>query len=212
MPDETTAALQALMQQVTKLTETVTDQASRLDDLHSFNTRILDEKKDMQRKLEAQPPKKTIIDIVKEEEHERKMRAANFEKDAKGEWHLKGHRPKHSISRADARDPAKYREAKAAAEADGATLIVLDQSNGDPTFRNTAKGEIVQSKTFTFDDTHERIRYIRADMETGKGLIQRRMMAEKEGYRIQTFRTPDDLPAHARTKFDLMERAANAES
>jgi hypothetical protein len=49
-------------------------------------------------------------------------------------------------------------------------------------------------------------------METGKGLIQRRMAAEKDGFQIRTFRTPDDLPAHARTKFELMERAANAES
>lgn len=91
-------------------------------------------------------------------------------------------------------------------------MTVLDQSDGDPTIRNTIKNDVVQSKTFTFDDDHERIRYIRADMETGKGLIQRRMAAEKEGYRIQTFRTPDDLSAHARTKFDLMEKAANAES
>ena len=210
MKDDTASALQALMQQVTKLTDTVTDQAKRLDDLHSFNTRILDEKKDIQRKLDA--PKKSIVDIVSDETHDRKMRAANFEKDAKGEWHLKGRRPKHSISREDARHPAKYRDAKAAAEADGATLAVLDQNDGDPTIRNTIKNDVVQSKTFTFDDSHERIRYIRADMETGKGLIQRRIVAEKEGYRIQTFRTPDDLPAHARTKFDLMERAANAEA
>ena len=135
-----------------------------------------------------------------------------MEKDANGNWYPKGIRPKHSISREDARDPAKYRDAKAAAKADGATLAVLDQTDGDPTIRNTGKSEVIQSKTFTFDDNHERIRYIRADMETGKGLIQRRIMAEKEGYRIQTFRTPDDLPAHARTKFDLMEKAANAES
>lgn len=212
MPDDTTAALQALMQQVTKLTETVADQAKRLDHLHSFNTRILDEKKDMQRQLEAQPPKKSIVDIVKDEEYERKMRAANFEKDANGDWHLKGHRPKHSISRADARDPVKYRAAKAAADAEGATLNVIDDSDGDPTTRNTGKRDVVQTKTFTFDDTHERIRYIRADMETGKGIVHRRMQAERDGYTIKTFRTPDDLPAHARTKFELMERAANAES
>ncbi|MCA8870120.1 MAG: hypothetical protein KDA67_15815 [Rhodobacteraceae bacterium] len=69
---------------------------------------------------------------------------------------------------------------------------------------------MVQSKTFTFDDTHERVRYIRADMETGKGIVGRRMRAEQEGYTIKTFRTPDDLPPHARTKFELMENAANA--
>lgn len=210
MSNETTAAIQALIKQVETLTTTVTDQQKRMDGLYEHNSRLLDQIKDGKR--EAPTPSKSIVDIVKEEEHERKMHAANFEKDADGNWHLKGQRPKHSISRADARDPAKYREAKAAAESDGTTLIVLDDSNGDPTIRNTSKSDIVQSKTLTFDDTHERVRYIRADMETGKGLIQRRMAAENDGFQIRTFRTPDDLPAHARTKFELMERAANAES
>lgn len=210
MSDETTAALQALIKQVDTLTTTVTEQQKRMDGLYEHNSRLLDQIKDGKR--EAPTSKKSIVEILKEEEHERKMRAANFEKDANGDWYLKGHRPKHSIRREDARHPVKYRAAKAAAEADGATLTVVDQNDSDPTIRNTMKDDVVQSKTFTFDDDHERIRYIRADMETGKGLIQRRMAAEKEGYRIQTFRTPDDLPAHARTKFELMERAATAEA
>ena len=41
MPDDTTAALQALMQQVTKLTETVTAQQKRMDDLYAHNGRLL---------------------------------------------------------------------------------------------------------------------------------------------------------------------------
>ncbi|MCR9125454.1 MAG: hypothetical protein NXH82_04955 [Rhodobacteraceae bacterium] len=211
MPDDTTAALQALLQQVQTLTTTVTDQAKRLDDLHAFNTRVLDEKKDIQRQLDAQPPKKTIVDIANEEIHERKMRAANLEKDADGNWHPVGVKPKHSLTRADARDPRKYAAAKEAAAKAGATLTVIN-GNDDPTIRNTSKQDVIQSKTFTFDDTHERVRYIRADMETGTGIVGRRMRAEQEGFTIRTFRTPDDLPPHARTKFDLMERAANAES
>ena len=173
---------------------------------------MLDEKKDMQRKLETQPaPKKTLIDIVDEEIHGRKMRAANLEKDADGNWYPVGVKPKHSLTREDARDPRKYAAAKEAAAKAGATLTVIN-GNDDPTIRNTGKGNVVQSKVFTFDDTHERVRYIRADMETGKGIVSRRMQAEKDGFRTQTFRTADDLPPHARTKFDLMERAANAES
>ena len=211
MPDDTTAALQALMQQVQTLTNTVTDQAKRLDDLKDFNTRVLDEKKDVQRQLDAQAPKKTLIDVVNEEAHERKMRAANLEKDADGNWYPKGVRPAHSLTREEARDPRKYAAAKEAAQKAGATLTVIDGST-DPTIRNTGQNEVMQSKTFTFDDTHERVRYIRADMETGKGIIGRRMRAEQEGYTIKTFRTPDDLPPHARTKFELMEKAANAES
>ena len=213
MTQDTAAALQALIKQVETLSTSVADQAKRLDDVHSFNTRILDEKKDVQRKLEAQQhAKKSIVDIVNEQEYERKMRAANLEKDANGNWNLKGHRPKHAFSRTDARDPVKYRSAKTAAKKDGATLTVIDESDGDPTIRNTGQSAVIQSKTFTFDDTHTMTRWVRADMQTGGGLVQRRMQAEKEGFTIKTFRTPYDLPQHARTKFELMERAASAES
>ena len=212
MPDDTTAALQALMQQVQTLTTTVTDQAKRLDDLHTFNSRVLDEKKDVQRQLDAQTPKKkTLVDIIDEETHQRKMHAAGLEQDANGNWYPKGVRPPHSLTREDARDPAKYRAAKEAAEQAGTTLIVIS-GDGDVTTRNTSRPTVTPTKTFTFDDTHERVRYVRADMQTGNGIVNRRMQADKEGYTIKTFHSPDELPAHARTKFDLMERAANAES
>lgn len=210
MSDQTAAALQALIKQVETLTTTVTDQQKRMDGLHEHNARLLDQIKDEKR---AQlPAKKSIVDVVDEQEHERRMRAANLEKDANGNWYLKGHRPKHAISRADARDPVKYRAAKAAAEKDGATLTVINESDGDPTIRNTGRTAVVQSKMFTFDDTHDGIRYIRADMHTGSGIVQRQLAAEREGLKVRTFRTPDDLPQHARTKFELMERAANADS
>ena len=45
---------------------------------------------------------------------------------------------------------------------------------------------------------------------TGSGLVYRRLQAERDGYRIKTFTALDDLPDHARTKFEMMERAANA--
>ncbi|MEL6467883.1 MAG: hypothetical protein AAFQ58_23210 [Pseudomonadota bacterium] len=209
MPDDTTAALQALMQQVQTLTETVTDQTKRMDGLYEHNTRLLDQIKGG--KATETAPKKTLIDVVNEETRERKMRAANLEKGADGNWYPKGVRPAHSLTREDARDPRKYAAAKEAAQKAGATLTVIDEGD-DPTIRNTGLGDVVQSKTFTFDDTHERVRYIRADMETGKGIVGRRMRAEQDGYTIKTFRTADDLPPHARTKFELMEKAANAES
>jgi len=212
MPDDQTAALQALMQQVQTLTTTVTDQAKRLDDLHTFNSRVLDEKKDVQRQLDAQTPKKkNLVDIIDEETHQRKMHAAGLEQDANGNWYPKGVRPPHSLTREDARDPAKYRAAKESAEQAGTTLTVIS-GEGDVTTRNTSRPTVTPSKTITFDDTHERVRYVRADMQTGNGIVNRRMQAEKEGYTIKTFHSPDELPAHARTKFDLMERAANAES
>lgn len=210
MPDDTTAALQALMQQVQTLTTTVTDQAKRLDDLHTFNSRVLDEKKDVQRQLDAQTPqKKTLVDIIDEETQERKMRAAGLEQAADGNWYPAGSRPAHSLTREEARDPSKYRAAKEAAEQAGATLTVIS-GDSDVTTRNTGRPTVTPTKTFTFDDTHERVRYVRADMQTGNGIVNRRMQADKEGYTIKTFHSPDELPAHARTKFDLMERAANA--
>ena len=208
MTDATTAALQTLIKQVETLTTTVSDQAKRLDDLHTFNTRILDEKKDMQRQLTAQ---QAVPSVHNDEEHDRKMRAANFDQDANGNWYLKGTRPKHAISREDARDPVKYREAKAAAQKDGTTVTVIDDGDGDPMIRNTGQTGSIQSKVFTFDDDFERVRYVRADMDKGSGLVHRRLQAEQEGFTYKTFRTLDDLPPHARTKFELMERAANAD-
>lgn len=49
-------------------------------------------------------------------------------------------------------------------------------------------------------------------METGKGIVQRRMRAEQDGYTIKTFHSLDDLPWHARTTFEPMQPAAKAES
>lgn len=207
MPDDTTAALQALMQQVQTLTTTVTDQQKRMDDLYAHNGRLLD--KVMDEKREQSPKKKILVDIIDEETHQRKMHAAGLEQDANGNWYPKGVRPPHSLTREDARDPAKYRAAKEAAEQAGTTLTVIS-GDGDVTTRNTSRPTVTPTKTFTFDDTHERVRYVRADMQTGNGIVNRRMQADKEGYTIKTFHSPDELPAHARTKFDLMERAANA--
>ena len=208
MPDETTAALQALIKQVETLTTTVTDQQKRMDGLYEHNTRLLDQIKDG--KPES---KKSIVDIVTAEQTERKMHAAGLERQADGSWKLaNGSKPAHSLTRAEARDPRKYAEAKVAAEKAGATLAIIDESDGDPTIRNSGQPGVMQSKTFTFDDTHERIRYVRADMHTGNGIVQRQLAAEREGFKVRTFHSLDDLPGHARTKFELMERAANADS
>jgi len=208
MPNDNTAALQALMQQVTKLTETMTDQAKRLDDLHSFNSRILDEKKDMQRQLKATSPKKSILDIANDEEYERKMHAANLEKDANGNWHLKGHRPKHSISRTDARDPVKYREAKAAAEAAGESLTVVDEGKGDPT--QSGRAQVAATKTTVVKDDADRRAYIRQDMLGSSDFRQQYKLLRDDGFIPVSWSQPGDLPDHMQTKLRMMENAANA--
>lgn len=61
MSNDTAAALNALIQQVTNLTDTVSEQQERLDGLHDQNTRILDQKKDLQRKLESSAPSPELI-------------------------------------------------------------------------------------------------------------------------------------------------------
>lgn len=186
----------------------------RLDDLHAFNSRVLDEKKDMQRQLETQAPKKkTIVDIANEEIHERKMRAANLEKGDDGNWYPQGVRPAHSLTREEARDPQKYRAAKEAAAKAGATLTVRDDGEGDPTWRNMGKpAPAAKLHTVTLDDEHNRVRYVHADHNKGNGLIHRRLQAESDGYTTRTFRAADDLPQHMQTKLRMMENAANADS
>ena len=157
MSDDTTAALQALMQQVQTLTTTVTDQQKRMDDLYAHNGRLLD--KVMDGKREQAPKKKSLIDVVNEETHERKMRAANLEKDADGNWYPKGVRPAHSLTREDARNPAKYRAAKEAAQKAGVTLTVIDEGNGDPT--RQPRAQVANTRRQSSRTTTRSARYIR---------------------------------------------------
>lgn len=152
-----------------------------------------------------------LMAMLSKQEKERTMKNAGFIQDAAGNWILGGTQsePGVYLSREDARNPVKYREAKQEAEKRGVPLRVIETSE-DPTRRNTGQPDIMKSTVFTFDDEHERVRYVRADMQTGAGIVQRRLAAEREGYTVKTFRTLDDLPEHAARKFTLIEQAANA--
>lgn len=204
MPNDTTAALQALMQQVQALTDKVAEQDKTLEMTKKRNDRLLDKTMDDKRTQNA------LMDAVDRRFEEQRMRDAGFTKDATGRYRS-GDNNEGSmiITRQQARDPVEYRRLKAEAEAAGVTLEVL-ADEPDPTqtgYKQTS--EIIQSKTVTFDDDHDRIRYVREDMNTGSGLVQRRMAAERAGLKTVTFRTLDDLPDHARTKFLMMEKAVN---
>lgn len=208
MPDDTTAAIQALLQQVTVLTETVQTQQKHLD---ALKTHILDEKKDALREKDtALSSVDKILAQLETQQREQALKLAGFERDASGNLVLGGRGAERAVylTREEARDPVKYREAKAKAEAEGLPLRVSDTAE-DPTRRNTGRTDIMQSTVFTFDDDFTKTRFIRADMQTGAGIVQRRLQAEKEGFTIRTFRTLDDLPEHAARKFTLMEKAAN---
>ena len=208
MPDDTTAAIQALLQQVTVLTETVQTQQKHLD---ALKTHILDEKKDALREKDtALSSVDKILAQLETQQREKALKLAGFERDASGTLVLGGRAAERAVylTREEARDPVKYREAKAKAEAEGLPLRVSDTAE-DPTRRNTGQSEVMKSTVFTFDDDFTKTRFIRADMQTGAGIVQRRLQAEKEGFTIRTFRTLDDLPEHAARKFTLMEKAAN---
>jgi hypothetical protein len=196
-----------LLQQVTALTETVTAQAKRLDDLHAFNSRILDEKKDAQRKANF------LEDHLAKEARKRELAVKGLKETEDGRVVLDSSElPAHTISRADARDPVLYRAAKEAAAKAGVPLRIADDRD-DPTRRNThAAPDIAQTKTISLDDDHHRIRYVRADHQTGSGIVQRRLEAERQGFKVQTWRTPDDLPEHMQAKLHLMEKAHEADT
>lgn len=171
--------------------------------------KLLDEVKDTKR-AKAEP---TFIERLEQEERNKSLAAANIVRNPDGTLQLASGNDANSavvLTREQARNRETFQEAEARAKARGVPLRIA--SNGeDPTWQNK-KTTIVQSKMFTFDDKNEGIRYVRVDMHSGHGNVQRQMAAEREGLKLRTFRTLDDFPAHARQKFELMEAAANAES
>lgn len=90
MADETTAAIQALIKQVGALTETVEKQNTQIDDqntrlgkLHEFNGRVLDQKKDLERKATSQPTPEKIAEMAN----------AGLVPGDDGNWYMRGTKP-----------------------------------------------------------------------------------------------------------------------
>ena len=206
--DDTTTALKALIQQVAALTETVQKQDEVIRGVKDHNSRLLDQVKDAKRAPD-------IFDKLAADEQAHKDDLANLVRNADGSRRLKSGPGDNGgevvLSREQARNPQAYREAKALAASRGVPLRI-ESGDQDPTMRNNDRAQVVPSKVFTFDDTHERIRYVRADMQTASGLVNRRLAADREGFTVRTFNTPDDLPAHARDQFTQLEATANAKS
>ena len=199
MSDDTTAALQALIKQVETLTTTVTDQQKRMDSLHDFNGRVLDEKKDMQRQLEQQAAK------------DAKMANAGLERGSDGNYYLKGAQPKHTLTREEARDPGKYREAKAKAEAAGATLQIVDPTPTDDNHRRSSRTETDTSlATTVVHDDGRKVAYMRRDVMRTDPRQYRQLRAD--GFTVEQWDNADDLPQHMKTKLALMEKANAADS
>lgn len=207
MPDDTTAAIQALIQQVATLTETVQKQNEIIRGVKDRNDRLLDQKKDDKR----EKAELTFFERLKQEERDKNLAAANLVRNADGTIQLASRNDAHNavlLTREQARNRQTYTEAEARAKARGVPLRIASEGEVQ-SWRNT-KTAIVQTKTISFDDTHDGIRYVRADMHDGPGNVQRQLTAERQGFKLRTFRTLDDLPAHVRQKLELMEAAANA--
>jgi len=209
MSDGTAEAIKALMDQVTALTKKVesitADKAESIKKLEANNQRLTDQLKDIQRQAETSP------------ERARQLRAAGLKQRADGSWQL-GATPLqdggYTITREDARDPQKYRSAKAEAEKAGVPLVVVDPNADDPTRRNMFRRDASappKVTSFDFDGTRFMF-HDAAHAAEGGGFVHRHDAARKAGLHLRTFRSVDDLPDAARTKFTLMESAANAES
>lgn len=211
MPDDTATALNALLQQVQTLTDKVEAQDKEMKGIRKLNARLLDEKKDLERAFkDPSAHKDTLIEKLDAAQRRRELELAGFKVDDDGNATY-GNQSHYIIKRSEARDSEAYRKAKELAGKAGLPLKVVDDiPRQDNTIRNVTKADVIQSHTFEVDDTHEGVRYIRADMHTGDGMVRRHQMAEQAGLRIKTFRTIDDLPPHVQTKFHLMERAADA--
>ncbi|WP_424943896.1 hypothetical protein [Aliiroseovarius crassostreae] len=195
MADDTSAALKALIQQVSALTETVGAQQKKLEGLHDFNARVLDEKKDLQRQLEQQT------------ETDKQLADMGYERAADGNYYPKGTKPAHTLTRAEARDPAKYRAAKEAAAKIGATLEIVDPDKADDTHRR-GRGNVATTTTTVIKDEDQRVAYMRRDVMGSDPRQYQRLRAE--GMTVKSWDQPDDLPQHMQTKLALMEKSHDA--
>lgn len=201
MADDTAAALQALIKQVSTLTETVGTQQKKLDGLHDFNARILDEKKDLQRQLETTPKTHTPEAIAE-------MAKMGFEPGDDGNWYKQGTRPTHTLTREEARDPTKYRTAKEAAQKAGVTLQIVDPDKPVDTHRRPRADVDTSTTTTLVKDEDQRIAYMRRDVMGSDPRQYQRLRAD--GMTVKSWDQPGDLPQHMQTKLALMEKANDA--
>lgn len=197
MADDTSAALKALIQQVSALTETVAKQDKRLENLHEFNGRVLDQKKDLQRRLEQQS------------ETDKQLANMGYERASDGNYYPKGTKPAHTLTREEARDPAKYRAAKEAAAKIGAKLEIVDPDKADDNHRR-GRGNVATTNTTIIKDEDARRVFVRRDVLGSSDFRAQYRKLREDGFTPESWDQPDDLPQHMQTKLALMEKSHDA--
>ncbi|MCT4558611.1 MAG: hypothetical protein N4A61_11220 [Pelagimonas sp.] len=204
MSDQTQAALQALIQQVTALTEKVAEQDKRYDDVYRVNGKLLEQLKGPKPadKPAATPTAADYANLLKKLEDG--MRPTGLE-------NVRREGDPVTISRSAALDPRKYEAAQKQARELGVKVEMTDdrpsaQAERPATYQSR---ETDTSMIDTVDDTAQKVRWVRHDVATGgAGLIQNSLAAERDGFRMATFKTDDDLPDAMKTKIGLMASAA----
>lgn len=112
-----------------------------------------------------------------------------------------GHPGAVTISRADARDGGKYREARAAAEKAGVPLQIIDDRGPVQQWRRSSPVKLVS-------DADAGVCYVNAEMIARYGQARCREIAAEQGAKtIRAFRSIEDLPpamqqAHAQSIAD----------
>lgn len=204
MSEQLTTAINALLKQVETLTEKVAEQDKRYDDVYRVNGKLLEQLKGPKPadKPAATPTADDYAKLLKKLEDG--MRPTGLE-NARREGDPV------TISRTDALDARKYDAAKAKAAELGVPLEMIDdrpsaQAERPATYQSR---ETDTSMIDTVDDTAQKVRWVRHDVATGgAGLIQNSLAAERDGYRLATFKSDDDLPDAMKSKIGLMASAA----
>ncbi len=206
MADDVATALQALIQQVTTLTEKVEETDKKYDAVFKMNSNLLNKVKgpkdgDDQKPDPNNPTAADYAALLKKLETPKNDTPHRKEGDPI------------TITRTDALDARKYDAAKAKAAELGVPLKMIDdrpsaQAERPATYQSR---ETDTTMIDTVDDAAQKVRWVRHDVATGgAGLIQNSLAAERDGYRMVTFKDESDLPDHVQTKLSLMASAALA--
>lgn len=205
MSDQNTVAIQALLTEMTAMNE-------RLEGLAKHNSRLLDQVMDAKR--QGSKPDETADDPTKVDWAAlNKAIQAKINNPDDVDGYRKGDPIR--ISRTDALDPRAYAAAQAKAKELG---VPLEMTTARPSAQQDRPAsyqsrEVDTSIVDHIDDTAQKLRYVRADVATGgAGIIQNGLAAERDGYRMVTFKDESDLPDHMQTKLSLMASAAQAGS